>query len=53
MRGLLSDRVKDREPVVHCSHTAETLSAAAWTLWRSSICGTMCIRTNAHTEKSH
>lgn len=52
MRGLLSDCVKDREPVVHCSNTAETLSAAAWSPWRSSICGTMCVRTNTHTERS-
>lgn len=48
MRGLLSGCVKDRGSVVHFLNTAETLSAAAWSLWRSSICGTMCISTSTH-----
>lgn len=46
MRGLLSIYVRDREPVVHCLDTAEALSAAARSLWWSSICGIMCMHTH-------
>lgn len=34
---MLSRFVKDREWVVQCAHTAEPLSAAAGSLWPSSI----------------
>lgn len=54
MRGLLSGCLKDRGSVVPLLlKTAEALSAAAWSLWRSSICGTMCTGTSAQREDSH